>query len=211
MDVVIFETVLNEILEDQKRLTDSVKALNTTITDLRDKLTDLQTKVDGFDQRLSDQIITAPPADTQAIQLLVQDGMTSFRGELKEGIGHVGTLIEAQPKAVVRQTRILLFPESDHNGNFKYLIGKIFLALILIVLLGVLLNLGSQYIDRTHPPHNVGESARTDGFRGLPPAEIPGEQHRQAGRKEKKSKIDTLNKTDMSATSDSLHLIGNLP
>jgi hypothetical protein len=178
MDAVIFETVLNEMLEDQKHLVNSVKALTTTITDLRDKQADLQTRVEGFDQRLSDQTITAPPADTQPIQQLLQESMTSFRGEIKQGIDRVGALVEAQPKAIVRQTRILLFPESDRNGHFKYLIGKIFLALILIVLLGVLLNLGSQYIDRTHPPSVPAAPARTNGFHMVPSPEISGDQHR---------------------------------
>lgn len=143
----IFESVLNEILEELKQSTRAAKDLQNTVTALSEK-------VAGFDQRLNEQVV-APPADTLAVQKVVEESLARLEqcsventerinSALEQTIQKTTAIVEAQPKAVTRQVRFLSIPENDPNGNFKYVVGKVLLWLLAIVIVSMLYVLVSK-------------------------------------------------------------------
>jgi len=201
MNTEIIETVLNEILDDQRQSIQELKGLRTTISDLQTNVADLGEKVKAFEQQLTDQTVIAPPADTGPMQLVVAAGMESSRNEIIQGIGRIGTIVEAQPKAVVRQYRIQFFPETDRIGNYKFFISRTYLVVILLCLLKGILLLGGQYIDKTHPPSAPPESHVAGNLSAFP---APAPAARTIHEKKKKNISDTVAKKNIYDTADSL-------
>jgi len=182
MNEEIFSTVLNEILDELKESNQSLKTLQTTVKEL-------QTTTAGFEQKLTDQQVIAPPADTTAIQELtgtaiagmqeaVKTQLDAARCDTGNKMDHIASIVEAQPKAVVKQWRLSFFPDHDINGSFRHLINKCILALICIVLIGACYSLGLHYIEMKDA------ALRTD----TPPTE--------------KKRLDTLYKKYMHKKSD---------
>jgi hypothetical protein len=172
MNTEILETVLNEVLDEQRQSTQALKDLQKFALDLQVNLIALGETVQKFEQGLATQKVIAPPADTAPLQEVVAAGMESSRQEIAQSMERIGAIVEAQPKAVTRQYRIMFFPETDRAGHYKYLIGKLCLAVILVVLLGVVLSLGSLYIDKTHLPYASPEPHALSNF-AVPPEPAP--------------------------------------
>ena len=145
----IFESVLNEILEDQKLSTQIIKDLQTAVTNLTEK-------VAGFDQRLNEQVV-APPADTLAVQKVIDEGLARIEQRtldsanktsqtLTETFQKITAIVEAQPKAIIRQFRIFAIPEHDPEGNFRYFFSRILLWLLALSIVTALFVLASHYM-----------------------------------------------------------------
>ncbi len=163
-------TVLNEVLGELKEANKSLKEMDGTIKALESRVT-------GFEQMLKDQqVIVQPPDLGPAFEEIRR--LTSETGETaSETIGNVqekatdilnqvqvtveqklseirkvidGRLAE-QPKPIVRQWRVSLFPESDRAGSYKYFISWLFGGTVLVLLVGALFSLGRQYLDKWHP------------------------------------------------------------
>jgi len=123
MNEQIFETVLNEILEDLRKVTQSNRALQATVQDLAARL-------DTFATRLNELQVIAPPIDQQPLHHIVREGIDKIRQTLQSGVQQpletgiqkITAIVEAQPKAVIQQRRFLLFPENDREGHYKFLI-----------------------------------------------------------------------------------------
>ena len=188
MNTEIIETVLNEVLEEQRQSNQSAKDLQRLVIALQLQVADLGEKVKTFEQRLTDQTVIAPPADTGPVQLVVAAGLESSRKEIQQGMNRIGAFVEAQPKAVVRQFRVQFFPETDRIGNYKFFISRTYLVIVMLCLLKGILLLVGQYMDRTPPPPGPQESHSVSH---LPAFHAPLEPTRPSHGKKKKTIPDT--------------------
>lgn len=159
------EEVLKDVLED---VLEELKEANRSLTDMRTRLAALEGKTGGFEQKLSDQQVIVHPPDLtpvanavtkqgEGLQSKMETQVSAFRTEMEANIRRLALTVEAQPKPIVRQWRISLFPESDRSGSYKHFINWLFGGIVLALLVGVLYTLGRQYIGQMAPaPADVG-------------------------------------------------------
>ena len=217
MNEQIITDVLNDILVELKESNQSLKTLQTTVKDLQDKTA-------GFEQKLTDQQVIAPPADTTPIQELTGKAIDIMQQEMKKELAairtdvigsmmNISTIVEAQPKNVIKQWRLSFFPDNDFNGSFKHLVNKITLGMICITLIGAGYKLGLHYLDRpvsaaqAAAPQTFGSAARGPAASEapVPPPTITKGRHHHDQEVEKKNKLDTLYKKYMRRRTDSLY------
>jgi len=129
MENEILETVLKEMLEEQKKANDLTDEQNK-------KLGQLTQTVEKFEQRLDQVNVIAPPADTGPIQTI-----------LKKELQTMNLILENQPKSVIRQARLVLFPETNPDRYYKIVFGRLIPWVISISVVFFLIPLGKQYID----------------------------------------------------------------
>jgi len=128
MEIEILDTVLKDMLEEQKTANNLTQEQNV-------KLDLLTQKVETFEQRLDQLKVIAPPADTGPIQTILKDGMQAMNW-----------ILENQPKSVIRQTRLVLFPESNPDRYYKIVFGRLIPWVILTIAVICLIPLGDRYI-----------------------------------------------------------------
>jgi hypothetical protein len=156
-EVEMFRAVLDEMLMELKQLHSATKEMKETIDALNEK-------IDGFNVRLENLQVVAPPPDLEPVKGQLAEGVSEFNRQVKEsmdGIREVYTqhlkkltdTLEAQPKPIVR--RISLFPENDTRGHFKYFMKCLVLGILGMTLLAGLFSLGQQYLAR----HSNDQSA----------------------------------------------------
>jgi len=127
METVIFETVLKDVLEEQK-------TNNQTIQELTSKVVVLTEKVSSFEENQQKLKIVAPPTDTSPIEKIAAQYFLEYC-----------RLLEAQPKKVVRQFRLVLFPESNTDRYYKIIFGRLIPWSYGLVAALLLISLGKQY------------------------------------------------------------------
>jgi len=204
MNEQIITDVLNDILQELKQSNQLLKTLQTTIGDL-------QEKTSGFEQKLTDQQVIAPPADTTPIQELTGRAINTIQQDVKKQLGVISAIVEAQPKNVIKQWRLSFFPDNDINGSFKHLINKITLGMICFSLIAAGYKLGLHYMDRpvsaSQAPQPFGSvtpgPAAPDA--AVPPSTITKGRHHRNQEVEIKNKFDTLYKKYMRKNADSLY------
>lgn len=146
MNEEIFQTVLNEILDEMKVFSLRAKDLQNTVADLKEK-------VAAFDQRLTEQVV-APPADTRAVQEAIKEELAKIEQLTTESIGKMGltvtegfqkvnAVVEAQPKSVVRQLRFVFYPEYK-SENYRFTLSRILLWTIAILVVFMLFTLAQE-------------------------------------------------------------------
>jgi len=128
MEIEILETVLKDMLEEQKKANDLTQEQNK-------KLASLTEKTETFDRRLDLLKVIAPPVDTAPIQTI-----------LKNEFQTVNQILENQPKSVIRQVRLVLFPETNPDRYYKIVFGRLVPWGIFICTAICLIPLGEQYI-----------------------------------------------------------------
>jgi len=113
MNEEVLKAVLTEIMEEQKMLNINNGLITKAVEDFFEKLTD-------FENVLSN-IKESSGADLQIINTNLQK---------------LRTIIEAHPKQVIHEKRILLFPETYKQEFYKIVFGAVikFVAIILITL-----------------------------------------------------------------------------
>jgi len=129
MELEIVQTVLTDMLEEQK----TTNQLNQEVAA---KLKELQEKVTGFEQKLETIHLTAPPVDVLPVQK-----------EVSRGIAAVAKIVEAQPKNVIRQFRLLVFPETNAGYYYKIVFGRLIPWAFAFAGLVFLIALGNKYIE----------------------------------------------------------------
>lgn len=154
------EQILKDVLED---VLGELKEANRCLTDMRTRLATLEGEVNGFEQKLNDQQVIVHPPDLAPVLEMTREQGNILREEMAEATGNmrkemtysIRTLtdvVESQPKPIVRQWRISLFPERDHAGSWKHFINWLFGAILLALLVGAVYALGGRYIERMYPP-----------------------------------------------------------
>jgi hypothetical protein len=107
MELQVLKDALNENLNEQQ-------VTNKQIEDLAREVKDSNQKIDGFSQKLDNQKIVAPAPDTGPILAI----LTDFQGRITR-------IVADQPKTVVHQRRLLLFPETNAGQYYKIVFGRL--------------------------------------------------------------------------------------
>jgi len=128
MEPKILETVLTEVLEE-------LKNNSQAILELTEEVTVLKEKVSVFEKKQEQLQIIAPPADTAPIEKVAENYFLEFC-----------RLVEAQPKKVVRQLRLVLFPEYNTDRYYKIVFGRIIPWSFGLAAVFFLVSLGKQYV-----------------------------------------------------------------
>lgn len=92
--------------------------------------------MDSFNQKLEQFKIVAPPADTSQIQGVVETGITQMK-----------KIVEDQPKNVVRQFRLLLFPEMYADNYYRIVFGRLLFWMMIFIVATYLFMLSKQVIE----------------------------------------------------------------
>jgi predicted PurR-regulated permease PerM len=113
MNEEVLKAVLAEILEEQKMLNINNGLITKAVEDFFEKLSD-------FENKLSN-IKGSTGADLQIINTNLQ---------------RLKTIIEAQPKQIIHEKRILLFPDTYKHEFYKIVFGTVvkFVAIVLVAL-----------------------------------------------------------------------------
>lgn len=123
------ESVLTEILEEQKL------AVRTT-QELGASLKSLAGQVDSFQKKLEQQKVIGRPADTRAVQEIVADGILKME-----------QTVAGQPKNVTRNFRLLLFPEMYAENYYRIVFGRLLFWMMIFLIASYLFMLGKQGIN----------------------------------------------------------------
>jgi len=128
MEPKILETVLTEVLEELKNNSQAILELTGEVTVLKEK-------VSAFEKKQEQLQIIAPPADTARIEKVAGNYFLEFY-----------RLVEAQPKKVVRQFRLVLFPETNTDRYYKIVFGRLIPWSFGLAAAFFLVSLGKQYV-----------------------------------------------------------------
>lgn len=129
MEPKVLDTVMNELLDEQKRT-------NALLEQESAQQKEIAKKVEGFDDNLGTVKLIVPAIDTRPIVSLVEKHFEKMT-----------EILEAQPKTVVYHRRYLLFPEDNTGYYYKIIFGRLIPWAIIIVILAFLLNLGNTYLE----------------------------------------------------------------
>ncbi|HLZ86626.1 MAG TPA: hypothetical protein VKQ52_05290 [Puia sp.] len=159
MNEVIFETVLNDILDELKQANDRLRVMKESVKGLEER-------VAAFEQRLTELQVTAPPADVGPVKEVVDGAMSVFRREQAASVERMTAIVEAQPKNVVRQWRWSIFPDDDRAGNYQYLIKKLSMVALVGMPVACLFLLGVRWMDKSYAYRAGFEQASTASVGG---------------------------------------------
>src|SRR4051812_4325871 len=127
MEEEVIQTVLVEVLDEFREVKRQQVELLTGVNELKEKTAVLQT-------RLATQRMEALPAQTEKVTAAIEDGFAK-----------IYRVIDAQPKRVTKQYRILFFPEYNSREYFK-IVGKIWLWVLALIISSYLFLLGKTLI-----------------------------------------------------------------
>lgn len=113
------ELVLDEFTKEQIAMRSKLNEQVNTIDDLKKKIEDFEKKLDNLK-------VAAPPVNT-----------TPIREIISQGTHEIKKIIAEQPKNVVQEKRVLLFPE--HNAREYYSVLLRWLLYIIIATYGYFL------------------------------------------------------------------------
>jgi hypothetical protein len=107
MELDVFRKAMMEQLEEQQ-------TTNRLVGDLISKFQELTQKIEGFETKLDKkQILTVPPSTAPITRLL-----TDFMDQIRK-------IVAEQPKSIVRQWRLVLFPETNADHYYKIVFGRL--------------------------------------------------------------------------------------
>lgn len=129
MDNEIMESVLTEILEDQKSGARAIQELGASIKALTGA-------VDSFQTKPVQQKVVAPPVDTKIVEQIVADGILKIQ-----------ETVAGQPKTVTRNFRLLLFPEMYAESYYRIVFGRLLFWMMIFTFATYLFLLGKQGIN----------------------------------------------------------------
>ena len=128
MEIEVLKNALNENLKEQQ-------ITNKQIEELAREVKDSSQKVDGFGQKLENQKIVAPAADTGPMQAILTDFL-----------GRITRIVANQPKTVVHQRRFLLFPETNAGQYYKIVFGRLIPWGFAFIATAFVFTLGREYL-----------------------------------------------------------------
>jgi hypothetical protein len=129
MDNEIMESVLTEILEEQKLAARATQELGASLKALGGQ-------VGSFQKKLEQQKVIARPVDTKAVQEIVADGILKIE-----------QIVASQPKSVIRNFRLLLFPEMYADNYYRIVFGRLLFWMMIFIMATYLFMLGKRGIE----------------------------------------------------------------
>jgi hypothetical protein len=109
------QIALNDMVGEQREA-------NQVNRDLIAAVNNLANKVDSFNEKLDNIKVTPPGADTSPMELLVAAGLDKMR-----------RIIEAQPKNLIHEKRILFFPDSSSPEYYRVVLSIVFLFIFMVI------------------------------------------------------------------------------
>ncbi len=110
----------------------------------KEMLYELIDKMDGLEKRFNEQKpVPTPRLNTAPIETAIVKGITRLQ-----------QTVEAQPKTVVHERRILFFPEYNAQEYYRIVFGRLFFWLIVILLSAYLFMLGKEAIQSWYALHS---------------------------------------------------------
>src|SRR5438132_4948042 len=104
-----------EILENAfAQALDELNTIKKSISEQNQLIKELAEKTEGFDEKLEQQKAIIPSIDARPIHAMI----TKF-------IAQMQAIITAQPKSIVRQFKILLFPEQNAREYYRLVFGRL--------------------------------------------------------------------------------------
>jgi hypothetical protein len=129
LDNEIMESVLTEILQEQKAGAQAIQGINNNLKALADT-------IDSFQKTLGQQQVVVPSSDMRVVQEIVADGVLRIR-----------EMVGSQPKNVTRNFRLLLFPEAYAETYYRIVFGRLLFWMMIFVLTTYMFKLGAQAIE----------------------------------------------------------------
>jgi hypothetical protein len=109
------QIALNDIVGEQKEANQVNKDLIATVNNLA-------MKVDGFGEKLDKIKVNPPATDTSPMELM-----------MAAGIDRMKRIVEAQPKNVIQEKRILFFPDSSSPEYYRVVLSIVFLFIFMVI------------------------------------------------------------------------------
>ncbi len=128
MEDQILEIAFSNVLEELKEVKQEQQKTLTTLLALMEK-------VDSYEQKLLNLKVTAPATN-----------MVPVTTTIMQGLDKIKNTIEAQPKSITRQFRILLFPEYGAREYYGLVFGRLLMWMFFILIATYLFMLGKEYI-----------------------------------------------------------------
>jgi hypothetical protein len=145
------EFLINELIEEQKKLqktsSDLLTAVNCStpkVDNLKNSLEQLiDEKFEGLEklikQKLENSNSTSQDEDANSLKAI-----------LKKGIIDLKLILSTSPKGITKKFQILLFPEQDAKLFYKIVFGRWFMWLAIIVFLNFLYNWAVHWSDNNN-------------------------------------------------------------
>jgi hypothetical protein len=128
METEIIHTVLREVLDELKEVKQKQGEESSSILHLREKMEKIEEKLP-----VRDSISRATNSVT------ITSRITNELAQIKE-------LVEAQPKSIAREFRVLLFPEHNATEYYRIVFGRLIFWMTMILISTYLFVLGKEYI-----------------------------------------------------------------
>ena len=136
-----------------------------------------------------------------------------FQQDVKNQLGIISAIVEAQPKNVIKQWRLSIFPDNDFNGSFRHMVNKITLGMICFALIAAGYKLGTHYLDRPVSASQAAALQTVDSVTpgpavhnvAVPPSIVTKGRHPHNQEGGIKNRLDTLYKKYMRKKTDSLY------
>ena len=125
----MLEIAFNNMVEEFREVRQQQAETNKVLSILAEKIR-------IFEERLDNPKVVPAPVNTVPITYA-----------LEEGIKKIKSTIEEQPKSIIRQFKILLFPEHNAREFYRIVFGRILFWMLIFLAITYLFALGRQYID----------------------------------------------------------------
>jgi hypothetical protein len=136
MDLKILETAITELAQDQKDT-------NLELVELAKRVKETGEKVEAFSEILTNHKVTVPATDTGPITR-----------QNSEFFQKVSDILAAQPKNVIHQRRLLLFPADNADYYYRIIFGRLFGWAVLFLVCTYLYSLSEHYIEKSTAASN---------------------------------------------------------
>jgi hypothetical protein len=130
LETEILQTVLTELLQEFKEVKQQQVETAKALLEMRNK-------VAGFEQKLTDVKIVTPSVNVQPLTIAIDNGLDKIK-----------STIEAQPKSITKQFRIMLFPEYGTMEYYKLVFGRVLFWMLMFLIATYLYLLGREFIER---------------------------------------------------------------
>ncbi len=123
----VIELVLKEFADEQKTTNQHINELLKTAGELKEKFK-------NFEKQIARPQNISVNSDTKPFLPLLEKGLTDIK-----------TIVENQPKGVVKKFQMLLFPEQDAKLFYKIVFGRWILWLTVMLLINNIYKWGVNY------------------------------------------------------------------
>lgn len=135
------EFLINELIEEQKKLQKTTSDLLTAVNCSTPKVDNLKNSVEQLiDERFKELERFIAQKLENSNSTIRQEDENSLKAILKKGIIDLKLMLSTAPKGITKKFQILLFPEQDAKLFYKIVFGRWFMWLAIIVFLYFLYN-----------------------------------------------------------------------